>query len=87
LSAQFGYREFFVSGGSAGGHLAQLVAYTDQIPLYTNESLNIDSTVDGVISFYGISDLSYDLEYFTRPDKMSLLDKIGDFTYKKARED
>ncbi|MGE4508274.1 MAG: hypothetical protein AB7D16_06570, partial [Eubacteriaceae bacterium] len=84
LSAQFGYRDFIVSGGSAGGHLAQLVAYTDQIPLYTNESLNIDSTVDGVISFYGTSDLSYDLEYFTRPDKMSLLDKIGDFTYKKS---
>jgi acetyl esterase/lipase len=48
-----------VAGGSAGGHLALLAAYTAGDPEFTPEELrNIDTSVLGVISYYGPVDLA-----------------------------
>lgn len=76
----YGYSEFIVSGG----HLAQLVAYTDQMPLYTENNMSLDTTVDGVVSFYGTSDLRFDYDYFTTPENRNILDCLGDFLYSKS---
>jgi acetyl esterase/lipase len=47
-----------VGGGSAGGHLALLVAYTDNNAQFTpNELAGKDISVCGVVSFYGPTDL------------------------------
>ncbi len=47
-----------VGGGSAGGHLALLVAYTDGDPQFTTEELmGKDISVCGVISLYSPTDL------------------------------
>jgi hypothetical protein len=45
-------------GGSAGGHLAMLAAYTPGHAELTPEDVrNVDTTVRGVVSFYGPSDM------------------------------
>lgn len=44
-------------GGSAGGHLALLVAYTPDDPAWQPADIAAETAVCGVISFYGISDL------------------------------
>jgi acetyl esterase/lipase len=45
-------------GGSAGAHLALLAAYTPGIPDMTPDDVhNIDTSVKGVVSFYGPTDL------------------------------
>jgi len=47
-----------LGGASAGGHLAQLAAYTPRHPALTPEELkNADLSVCGVISYYGPTDL------------------------------
>ncbi len=47
-----------VGGGSAGGHLALLTAYTANNPQFTPEELvGKDSSVCGVVSLYGPTDL------------------------------
>ncbi|HOT90903.1 MAG TPA: alpha/beta hydrolase [Anaerolineae bacterium] len=47
-----------VSGGSAGGHLALLTAYTPHHPALTPEDLrDADTTVRAVVSFYGAVDM------------------------------
>jgi acetyl esterase/lipase len=47
-----------LGGGSAGGHLAQLAAYTPGHPALTPEDLDsADLSVCGVISYYGFTDL------------------------------
>ncbi len=47
-----------VSGGSAGGHLALLTAYTPHHPALTPDELrNADTTVRAVVSFYGAVDM------------------------------
>ncbi len=48
-----------IGGGSAGGHLALLAAYTEQNPQLTPSDLkSVDTSVRGVISLYGQSDLA-----------------------------
>jgi acetyl esterase/lipase len=48
-----------IGGGSAGGHIALLVAYTDQNKeLMPHDLASVDISVHGVISFYGQSDLA-----------------------------
>ena len=44
-------------GGSAGGHLALLAAYTPNDPAWQPPDLGADSSVRGVISYYGLPDL------------------------------
>lgn len=47
-----------IGGGSAGGHLALLTAYTANNPLFTPKDLEgKDISVCGVVSFYGPTDL------------------------------
>jgi acetyl esterase/lipase len=46
-------------GGSAGAHLALLAAYTPGVSEMTPEDVyNVDTTVKGVVSFYGPTDLT-----------------------------
>lgn len=48
-----------IGGGSAGAHIALLVAFTDKVPHLTPADLQgVDRSVCGVISLYGQSDLS-----------------------------
>jgi len=47
-----------VSGGSAGGHLALLAAYTPHLPALTPDDLrDADASVRAVVSFYGAVDM------------------------------
>jgi len=45
-------------GGSAGAHLALLSAYTSDLPIYQTPDTNgCDTSVRGVVSYYGVIDL------------------------------
>ncbi len=60
-AAAFGIRPdgVVLMGGSAGGHLALLAAYTPNHPELQPEGMEqVDTAVCGVISYYGISDLT-----------------------------
>jgi len=46
-----------VTGGSAGGHLAALLALTPNVPEYQPDHEHIDTTVQACIPFYGLYDL------------------------------
>jgi acetyl esterase/lipase len=47
-----------IGGGSAGGHLALLAAYTDMHPQLTPDDVKaVDTSVSGVISWYGPTDM------------------------------
>jgi acetyl esterase/lipase len=52
-------------GGSAGGHLALLSAYTPNNPTFQLVELKADTSVRAVISFYGPTDLIHQHEYMT----------------------
>jgi acetyl esterase/lipase len=45
-----------VTGGSAGGHLAALVALTANDPEYQPDFADVDTTVQGCVPFYGVYD-------------------------------
>lgn len=45
-----------VTGGSAGGHLAALVALTANDPDYQPDFADVDTTVQGCVPFYGVYD-------------------------------
>jgi acetyl esterase/lipase len=47
-----------VTGGSAGGHLAALVALTANDPEYQPGFEDVDTTVQGCVSFYGVYDFT-----------------------------
>jgi len=47
-----------LAGGSAGGHLALLAAYTSDDPTYAPEALrDVDTSVCGVLAYYPVADL------------------------------
>jgi acetyl esterase/lipase len=46
-----------VTGGSAGGHLAALLALTPNVPEYQPGFADVDTTVRAAVTFYGIYDL------------------------------
>jgi acetyl esterase/lipase len=50
-------------GGSAGGHLAMLSAYTPNDPAFQPEDMKVDTSVRAVISFYGPADLIHQHDY------------------------
>src|SRR5438093_879160 len=47
-----------VTGGSAGGHLAALVALTPNAPEYQPGFEGVDTAVDGCVAFYGVYDFT-----------------------------
>jgi acetyl esterase/lipase len=49
-----------VSGGSAGGHLASLLALTPNQPEWQPGFEDVDTTVDACVPFYGVYDLTGD---------------------------
>jgi acetyl esterase/lipase len=51
-------------GGSAGGHLALLAAYTPHHPELEPSELKADTSVRGVVSYYGVIDLWASYYYF-----------------------
>lgn len=54
-----------LGGGSSGGHLALLAAYTPENPLLTPQELaGKDLTVRAVVSFYGPTDLRANYEFY-----------------------
>lgn len=52
-------------GGSAGGHLALLAAYTPNLPELQPEDMKVDTSVRAVVSYYGPSDLEHQHHYLT----------------------
>jgi acetyl esterase/lipase len=52
-------------GGSAGGHLALLSAYTPNDPAFQLVDLKVETSVRAVISFYGPTDLIHQHDYMT----------------------
>jgi acetyl esterase/lipase len=67
-----------LAGGSAGGHLALLAAYSADIPELTPEDIEIDTSVRGVISYYGLPDLE------VIADRIQMTNGVG--TYNRLRE-
>lgn len=55
-------------GASAGGHLALLSAYTPNDPAFQPEDLKADTSVHGVVSYYGFADLLDFYQYFSQID-------------------
>lgn len=82
----FGIKKVIVSGGSAGGHLALVTAFSKEIPEYrvpgTDESFGIP---DGVVSFYSPIDMIVDYETFTgkNEENLNIMDKMGNLVYSK----
>jgi acetyl esterase/lipase len=55
-------------GGSAGGHLALLAAYTPNHPKLQPADVETDTSVRAVVSYYGLPDLRASYDYFrTQP--------------------
>jgi acetyl esterase/lipase len=50
-------------GGSAGGHLALLAAYTPNEPEFQPADMRVDTSVRAVVSYYGPSDLVHQHDY------------------------
>ena len=51
-------------GGSAGGHLALLAAYTPNHPQLQPADVEADTSVRAVVSYYGLPDLRASYDYF-----------------------
>lgn len=60
--------ETYVIGGSAGGHLAAMLALTPNQPRFQQGFEDADTSVHGAVIFYGVSDLSG--HFGDRPDLM-----------------
>jgi len=62
-----------LGGGSSGGHLALLAGYTPGLPELTPEDLkSVDSSVCGVISYYGPTDLLAIYQHWNLQQTVSL---------------
>jgi acetyl esterase/lipase len=66
-------KRIVLMGGSAGGHLALLAAYTPNLPEFQPEQVKVDTSVRAVVSYYGPADLEHQHNYlashFTRYPK------------------
>lgn len=73
-----------LAGGSAGAHLSLLAAYTAGNPQLTPDELRaVDTTVRGVVSYYGPTDLRAVYE-FTGASALDVYDQVLGKTYRKA---
>ena len=67
-----------LSGGSAGGHLALLTAYTPNHPdLDPPDVRNIDTTVRGVIAYYPVADLRTLADHWSEQSMHPLATALG----------
>jgi acetyl esterase/lipase len=74
--------QIVLAGGSAGAHLALLAAYTADDPRWQPPGLAADTTVCGVVAYYGVSDLAAEHEALQRipvagPRTRRLLRRLG----------
>ncbi|MBN1964900.1 MAG: alpha/beta hydrolase, partial [Anaerolineae bacterium] len=76
-----------ISGGSAGGHLALLAAYTPNHPALDPPDLaGVDTSVCGVISYYGPADLTLFYRWLDTlaPSSESPLERAMDARFQEA---
>ncbi len=72
-----------VTGGSAGGHLAALVALTANDPEYQPGFEDVDTTVQGCVPFYGVYDF---LDRHGERGKASMAPMLSRFVMKSSPE-
>ena len=74
-------------GGSAGGHLALLSAYTPNDPVFQPAELDADTSVHAVVSYYGFADLLDFYQYFSQIDAVhdETIDRLMVFLDSAAR--
>ncbi len=65
----------FVTGGSAGGHLCSLVALTAGDPRYQPGFEDVDTSVAGCVSFYGVYDFADHQRVWKHPGLVELLER------------
>jgi len=65
----------FVTGGSAGGHLCSLVALTANDPRYQPGFEDVDTSVQGCVSFYGVYDFTNRDQVWSHPGLANLLER------------
>jgi acetyl esterase/lipase len=71
-----GNRDFVVvAGQSAGAHLAALVALTANNPEYQPGFAELDTSVDGCVSFYGVYDFTDRHKLWPNPELAKLLEE------------
>ena len=63
-------------GGSAGGHLALLAGYTPNHPQLDPKDLNCDTSVCGVVSYYGPPDLIAQFNQFNKLPELTRKTKL-----------
>ena len=72
------YKKVVLIGGSAGGHIALLTAFANELPDIYGESI----PVDGVIALYPMTDMESAYDYFVEQAKgTSYLGKLGNRIY------
>jgi acetyl esterase/lipase len=64
-----------VTGGSAGGHLASLVALTGNDPRYQPGFESVDTSVQGCVAFYGVYDFTNRHAVWPHPGLHELLEQ------------
>lgn len=75
------FQHIYLCGGSAGGHMALLSAFTEQ---ETEEVTVLDKDqIDGVIALYPNVDPGYQYDYYMQADehKKNIIDHFGDSLY------
>jgi acetyl esterase/lipase len=75
--AQYGANPDFlvVTGGSAGGHLASLVALTANCPEYQPGFEDVDTSVRACVPFYGVYDFTDRHGHYRNPGLLRLLER------------
>lgn len=66
----------YVTGGSAGGHLAAMVALTANLPEFQPGFEDVDTSVKGAVPFYGVYDLLGTEESPVPPAMVRLLERM-----------
>lgn len=64
-----------VTGGSAGGHLAAMVALTQNDPTYQPGFESVDTSVDGCVPFYGVYDFTNRFGYWPNDGLAEILEE------------